>query len=524
MGATLAKLDSNDKVIEIIPANKKISKDNLEKLVELYNKFGIIRIRVDSEKMDKFIKEYSIKLLKSNQKLELVLGNALKGALTMGPAILSSTGVILIKDEGKQQKTVEGYENIEFFAEVNDDNVKLETDSVDMFVRKPKRRSAITVRDEIENIDAKIAEARAKQRLQKEMEEREKRVKAEAESDFTIRGPSFRFGNLKMGEQVIGKVQAESEQKISFGGNQLSKEGVGKGSISMEKSMPMKTFEIVFPKIYLTPERISLIEHLIKVFGDKEPSKTDKAQFAMKQINTVMDGLSSGNNPEIKIANLIGLTIRVGIFTAIMKETTKLGSNVFNENDMMEFVAITLSELLHDFPSDRCVFYNEKYDFVQFTPNICQPKQQARSEDKCPACPEQKQQVCQETKCAECPKIQCPDVKLPEMKCPSVVLPEMKCPPVVIPEMKCPPVVIPEIKAQEVKCPAVNIPEMKCPAVNVPEMKCPEIKLEPSSTWKYMSILLVLILVGFVGYMIWSNKDSVKSSIGNIANLSKLSK
>ena len=64
MGATLAKLDSNDKIIEIIPEGKNISQDKLDIIKEIYNRYGIIKIRVDAEKMDKFVLDYVSKLLK----------------------------------------------------------------------------------------------------------------------------------------------------------------------------------------------------------------------------------------------------------------------------------------------------------------------------------------------------------------------------------------------------------------------------------------------------------------------------
>jgi hypothetical protein len=416
--------------------------------------------------------------------------------------MLSSNGLVLISQVNKVEKFVGGYDNIEGFAEVDEPNDETNSEPVEPFVRRPpvqvESENKNRIRSEIEEIDTRIAEARARQR---EM--------AQVESENIAKAKSFGLRNVQMAQETSGKVQVNSAQTMVSTGK------VSTAPKMSESRAELNTMDIILPKIYFTSERVKLFEHCLMVFGDKK-TLNEKDNFMIKNLNVVMEGLSNGRNPEIRIANLIGLLIRALIIFGITEESKKLGDNIFNQNDMIEWMALSLSELLSDFPSDKCVFYNEKYNFVTFTPDICQTKQSNTSSGKCSECT----QVVQECpKQKECPKVLCPDVK-----CPQVVLPEMKCPPVVLPEMHCPPVVIPEIKAQEVKCPAVSIPEMKCPVVNVPEMKCPEVNIESSSPWKYTSILLVLLLVGFAVYMIWSNRNNLKSSSLDITNLSRLSK
>ena len=107
MGATLAKLDSNDKIIEIIPQGKKISQDKLDKVKEMYNNYGVIKIRVDAEKMDKFVLDYVSKLLKGNKKLEENNKRILQREMDMGSMMLSKNGIVLISEVGKIEKFID---------------------------------------------------------------------------------------------------------------------------------------------------------------------------------------------------------------------------------------------------------------------------------------------------------------------------------------------------------------------------------------------------------------------------------
>jgi hypothetical protein len=477
MGGTLAKLDSNDKIIEIIPKARKISQDKLDKVKEMYNNYGIIKIRVDAEKMDKFVLDYVSKLLKGNKKLEEVLKQGLQGVISLYSMLLSMNGFILISEVDKIEKFIEGYDNIEHFTQIDNDR----TDSDDIFVRKNKPEYP---ESESKDIDEQITEAASRRRLRQLMIEIEKDNQTKTQDQGVLFQPkenNIQYVDEENSTQYVGK-----ENNIQYVGKENSTPV--KNDVMKKKGPDFKSMELIVPKIYLTSDRLKFMELIFTTFDESMEKLDPKKMFIIKQLDTILESLSKGSNPEIKIANIVGLMIRAALIVAVVQNFSKLGDNVISQDEQMQYMAIVISELLAEFPSDTCTFYNDKLDFIKFTPNVCDVKRTDKSEHKCPQCP-------------ECSKVECPDIK-----CPPVIIPEIKTQ-----EVKCPPVVIPEIKTQEVKCPPVVIPEMKCPNIN----------LEPSSTWKYLSIVLVLVLIGFVIFMSFSNKNSNNSRLGNLAKLSK---
>jgi hypothetical protein len=422
MNAILAKLDSNDKIIQIIPQGKSISQDKLDKIKEIYNKYGIIKVRVDTQKMDKFVLDYVSKLLKGNKKLENNLKQHLKSSIGMGSMMLSMYGLILISEVGNIEKFIEGYDNIEHFTQVENPT------------------------SELELINAQIAEAK------KKLAEQELNIKPIINSEES---------------KVINLNNSDQDQNFS---------------------PDLKSIDIIIPKVFLTADRIKYFEILFTTFGDKNNIDSNMS-FVIKQLDTVLEGLNKGSNPEIKIANIIGLMIKVSLITVIVDTFNALGENILNKEDQIQYMSTVISDLLVDFPSDTCTFYNNKLDFIKFSPNICDVKRIIQ-EQKCP-----------EQICPICPVQKCP-------VCPVQICPEQKCP-------VCP-------ACPEQKCPVC--PEQKCPVC--PEQKCPVQTQDSSNTWKIISIILILLVVGCFIYILWSNINTSnlnESKLNNLAGLSRLS-
>ncbi len=503
MGSIIAKLDSNDKILDIKSEGKKLSPEEILKLKNYYNKHGVIKVRLDMDQMDVFIQSYFQKLSKTSQKLEVAVKQNMRMSVGLGLMVISNNGFIMIADNNKF-KSVEGFNGIEEFAEVNEENTAPEEsdEMVDTFVKKPSK-------PEFDISSYRKPKSRAEAEIVAESEMipvEERRAKSEIKAEIKAKIQAEAKAETKPLQEVVG------ENRI-----------VTKPMVQIEKAPKIEApnvpfMEVIIPKILLTTDRIEFINFISRLFA--EDPKTKIVYSSFKQI---LEGVMTGSNSEIKIANLIGLSMRVAIMAGIASEAKKLGPNNFTEDDMINFTTQVVADFMTDFPSDKCSFYSDKMNFIKFTPNICNVKKDHKlNQEACPKCKE-----CKETKC-HCPEVKCPDVKCPEMKCPAVVLPEMKFPKMVLPEMKCPPVVLPEMRCppvviSEMKSPNINIPEIKCPKVTIPEMKCPNVTVtEQSSMWKVTTIIFVLLVIGLIVMMI-TNKDGNEGvSLSKITNLAKL--
>jgi hypothetical protein len=347
MGAKLAKLDSNDKIVEIVSQNndQSISQDKLNKIKDMYNEHGIIKVRVDVEKLDKFVDDYVSKLLKGNKKIEENLKNTLKGSLGLGSVILSMNGFILISEVDSKQKTVEGYANLEHFGS--------------------KQECINNAREELH------------------------------QSLLKCNVEGFEDGDVRlavMPPETHNAVQNSAEQHLTTSTSTSV-------SVTNQEQPEMKTMDILIPKVYLTSNRTKFIDLLLSTLGNNEKEDSNKKLF-IKHLDTILESLSKGSNPEIKTANVIGLMIRVAIISIVVENFKTLGENVISKDDEMQYIVTVISDLLVDIPSDSCTFYNDKLNFVSFTPNMCNVK---REEKKCEPCPEHKPQ--------ECPVLKCPPEK-----------------------------------------------------------------------------------------------------------------
>ena len=461
MGSIIAKLDSKNKILSIKSNGKKLSNDDIEKIKNYYNNDGVIKVHIDMDQMDLFIQDYMKKLSKTSVNLEAAVKQNMRLSMGLGLLLISNNGFIM-SVHNENTKPVEAFDTIETFAEVNENKSTVNKDrseeSLDIFVKK---------------------------------------IPTTQEFDISSYKKPVTASKIKPENKEQPHSKSESEQ------------------ISNDNSISKVPFvDVIIPKILLSTnksKRIEFIDFITKLFA--EDTKTKIIYSSFKQI---LESIVDGSNPEIKVANLIGLTMRVAIMTGIAYEAKKLGPNNFTEDDMINFTTQVIADFMTDIPADKCTFYNNKLNFIKFTPNICNGKSdKSIKQEVCAKCPE-----CKETKC-NCPEAKCPEIKFPEIKCPPIVFPEMKFPPIVFPEMKASNINIPEITCKtisETKCPKVTVPESA--SVSKPAQESVS-KPAQSNMWRIVTIIFVLLVIGLIILMI-ANNNSENLSTRKISNLTKL--
>jgi len=245
---------------------------------------------------------------------------------------------------------------------------------------------------------------------------------------------------------------------------------------SVDESKPVQELmTILIPKIYFTEERKAFIDFLIAGLPKKGNNLNEQKQvllFAKK----ILDKINQTPNPEVKIANTLGLLTRINM----MQFALNIAKTQYSKDEMVNVLSDLINEHIDDIPSDKCVFYNDKLNFIKFTPNICavaSEEQESRLrklyEGKCPVqeeriCPVQEERICPVQEQVSCPN--CGEQKCPEQVCPTCV-----------------------------------------------NETCPESE-KPSSIWKYTSVLLVIILIIMVFVMIFKSSKT-KSNVKNLAKL-----
>jgi len=115
MGGIVAKLDSKNKnkIISIKSENNQLSKEQTQKIIDYYNKYGLYRVRVNIKNIDKLINNYLKVISNTDNKLATSLEHNIKFATTIGIMLISNTGFSMLLDLNPKQ--IEGFENIERF-------------------------------------------------------------------------------------------------------------------------------------------------------------------------------------------------------------------------------------------------------------------------------------------------------------------------------------------------------------------------------------------------------------------------
>jgi hypothetical protein len=269
-----------------------------------------------------------------------------------------------------------------------------------------------------------------------------------AEKGSTNENFSNIFGNVNYNYEKFADTPDVSEQKpISEGSNQQ--------------------YYILLPKIYFSNERNTFIDFLIDSLPKSGPN-VEQNKIIYTFVKTLMNKINETPNPEVKVVNTIGLLVRIGLIMTFYN-LLQTQSSTYSDDEKIQILTGLITDNLEDIPYDDCVFYNEKINFIKFTPNVC-----ALAKDE------------KEIRLK----------KLYETKCP--VQEQIKCP--VQEQMKCP--------EQE---------QMKCPVQE--QMKCSEQESEQSSNlWKYSSILLTIIVIVMVLIMFFKSPGKEE----NLKNLAKL--
>ena len=258
MGGVSAKLNS-DNVVTTINSQRVISDDTKNKLMEYYNKHGIINIALNTEKLKTVMNSY-VKIF-SNIDDKFLDKNLQNYSMGISVMILtgSNTGLLLM-NESVDNKNVESFDNMELFEEIDE---------------------------------------------------------------------------LELYENFSSKVPYNDE------------------------GIP-KEINVIIPKILLTSERKEFMD-FISVAMEDENNKPNKMMYEL--INNVLEKISSENNVEVKIFNLINLVVRVSIVQNILSETKKLGPNVFTQDDEIKFISMIFMELMAILPSDRCLYKDDQNIF-----------------------------------------------------------------------------------------------------------------------------------------------------------------
>lgn len=290
------------------------------------------------------------------------------------------------------------------------------------------------------------------------------------------------YGLFVMHEKQVEKFTSfEAFENDHYGGYETFLD-VGNKTDQQKKTIP-GLMTILIPKIYFTNESNAFIDFLIASLPKKSKNLNEQKQILLIA-KKIIGKINETANPEVKIANTIGFLTRVNM----LQFALNLAATKYSPEESAEIMSDLVSEHLDDIPNDECVFYNDKLNFIKFTPNICAIAQEEK---------ESKLKKLYETKSSVQEERVCP------------VQEERVCP--VQEERLCP-------VQEKVTCPACG--DQKCPEHTCPtcvKETCPE-QEQPSSIWKYTSVLLIIILIIIVFVMIFKSSGS-KS---NVKNLSKL--
>jgi len=135
------------------------------------------------------------------------------------------------------------------------------------------------------------------------------------------------------------------------------------GLILLEDNKIEKELNILIPKIYLTEKRKEFLNLVIVEDTNRE------IKIVKNILNKILDSLNeeiNEENREIKMANLIGILLRLSISLNIINEMNK-GTE---RDEIIIIISNMISDLISDFPKDECIFIND-IDFIKFNPDIC---------------------------------------------------------------------------------------------------------------------------------------------------------
>lgn len=121
---------------------------------------------------------------------------------------------------------------------------------------------------------------------------------------------------------------------------------------------------MIIPKIYLSEKRKEYFNFI------KTKKILQEVPMILEVMDAFLEGISKGNNPMIRVANMIGLVVRIAVFSGVLA----LAVTIMNQNkkspDMAKISKELILELAMMIPDDKCLFDNDT-NMVKFEPNPC---------------------------------------------------------------------------------------------------------------------------------------------------------
>jgi LPXTG-motif cell wall-anchored protein len=364
MGGIIAKLDSNNKIVSL-KSDQKLSSNIETSLINYYNNYGIIRVKLNLKKIDSLIDYYLRVLSKKDNKLEGTLQQNLKMGTTIGLLVIASMGFILLLES--ENKKVEGFEEIENYEEVENFAQVAQGVGRPATVAQAAGRP-VTAAQGIQGVGRPATAAQGVQGAGRGVSTAAQGIP-----------PAAR------GVQGAGRGVSTAAQGIPPAAQGV--QGAGRGLLTAankDQQMFQEEVEVIIPKIMLSKDRREFIDFLSNNFSSNSINKK-----IYDNLKDVLDKLVSESNSEIKIGNLITILMRIMIVTSIIDEVKKLGNNYFSEDDQAKFMNLVFLDLMTLIPNDRCVL-NEN-NIIEFNPNICDiKKNQEFPKTECPKSPDPK--------------------------------------------------------------------------------------------------------------------------------------
>ena len=183
----------------------------------------------------------------------------------------------------------------------------------------------------------------------------------------------FKFNTINLDLVLNNYLKNLNDFKLTIKNNTLLGSSIGIMSISNfglamivdnKKVNSKEELEFIIPKILLSREKEEFINYISKIFSTDNNSK-----IIYNIMKYILEKITSESNPDVKIANLTNLIIRIMIINSILSEFKNLNSKNFSQDDQSNFILKVLFELLTIIPTDRCLF-NEN-NVLDLDPNIC---------------------------------------------------------------------------------------------------------------------------------------------------------
>lgn len=121
---------------------------------------------------------------------------------------------------------------------------------------------------------------------------------------------------------------------------------------------------MIIPKIYLSEKRKEYFNFI------KTKKILQEVPMILEVMNAFLEGISKGNNPMIRVANMIGLVVRLAVFSGVVALAIGIMKQSNKMPDMAKISKELILELAMMIPDDRCLFDNDT-NMVKFEPNPC---------------------------------------------------------------------------------------------------------------------------------------------------------